>query len=116
MRIVVVVELVTIGGNVPADWPSSPHEAAAIGNIVAIATMHPNRAPLTVGDDMPVRARLPRGRTLAAMSSGEYPGAVAPERQYTLDVGSMALAVHEWGNAAAQPLFLVHGGFDFSRT
>jgi pimeloyl-ACP methyl ester carboxylesterase len=52
----------------------------------------------------------------AAMSSGGFPGAVAPERQYRVDVGGLCLAVHEWGDAAAQPLFLVHGGFDFART
>lgn len=28
----------------------------------------------------------------------------------------MRLAVHEWGEADAPPLFLVHGGFDFGRT
>jgi pimeloyl-ACP methyl ester carboxylesterase len=50
------------------------------------------------------------------MSTGEFPGAVAPERQYKIDVGGLGLAIHEWGNEAAQPLFLVHGGFDFSRT
>ena len=50
------------------------------------------------------------------MSPGEYPGAVAPARQYKIDVGGLGLAVHEWGEEAAQPLFLVHGGFDFSRT
>ena len=50
------------------------------------------------------------------MSTGDFPGAVAPERQYRIDVGGLGLAVHEWGNEAGQPLFLVHGGFDFSRT
>ncbi len=28
----------------------------------------------------------------------------------------MRLAVHEWGEADAPPVFLVHGGFDFGRT
>ncbi len=28
----------------------------------------------------------------------------------------MRLAVYEWGDAAAPPLFLVHGGFDFAGT
>lgn len=50
------------------------------------------------------------------MSPGRFPGAVAPERQYRLDVGGRFIAIHEWGDAAAQPLFLVHGGFDFART
>src|SRR3954466_9547529 len=50
------------------------------------------------------------------MSSGDYPGAVAPGRRYMIDVGGLGLAVHEWGDEAGQPLFLVHGGFDFART
>ncbi len=41
---------------------------------------------------------------------------MAPERQHKIDVGGLRLAVHEWGDEAARPLFLVHGGFDFSRT
>ena len=41
---------------------------------------------------------------------------MAPERHYRLDVGGIGLAIHEWGKEADQPLFLVHGGFDFSRT
>ena len=113
---VVVVETVTIGGSVALDAPSSPQEAAAIGKNTAAPTSTPNRAPLTVGDVMRVRARLPRRRTLGGMSSGEFPGAVAPARQYKIDVGGLGLAIHEWGDEAGQPLFLVHGGFDFSRT
>ena len=45
-----------------------------------------------------------------------YPGASAPDRHYRLDAGGLHLAVHEWGDADASPLFLVHGGFDFART
>lgn len=33
-----------------------------------------------------------------------------------LDAGGVRLAVYEWGDAAAPPVFLVHGGFDFART
>lgn len=47
---------------------------------------------------------------------GEYPGAVAPEREYMVPAGQVNIAVHEWGSAGAAPLFLVHGGFDFART
>ena len=50
------------------------------------------------------------------MATGDFPGAMAPERQHQIDVGGLRLAVHEWGSEAAPPLFLVHGGFDFSRT
>jgi pimeloyl-ACP methyl ester carboxylesterase len=45
-----------------------------------------------------------------------YPGAVAPDRGYRLDVAGLEIAVYEWGEADAPPLFLVHGGFDFART
>lgn len=45
-----------------------------------------------------------------------YPGAVPPEREYRIDTGGLQIAVHEWGDVAAEPLFLVHGGFDFART
>src|SRR3954451_5847766 len=46
----------------------------------------------------------------------DYPGAVAPSREYMLDVGQLEIAVHEWGEADDPPLFLIHGGFDFART
>ena len=50
------------------------------------------------------------------MADGDFPGAVAPDREYQLDAGGVGLAVHEWGDERADPLFLVHGGFDFART
>jgi pimeloyl-ACP methyl ester carboxylesterase len=50
------------------------------------------------------------------MGIGDFAGAEAPARQYHVDVGGLRLAVHEWGDAGAPPLFLVHGGFDFGRT
>jgi len=45
-----------------------------------------------------------------------FPGARAPDRRRTVDARGVALAVYEWGDAAAPPVFLVHGGFDFART
>ena len=45
-----------------------------------------------------------------------YPGAVAPERAYSVDAAGVRIAVHEWGASDAPPLLLVHGGFDFART
>ena len=50
------------------------------------------------------------------MLDGTYPGVVTPEREYVLDAGGVGIAVHEWGPETADPLFLVHGGFDFART
>jgi len=47
---------------------------------------------------------------------GYFPGAQTPDREYTVDVGGLHLAVHEWGDADARPFFFVHGGFDFART
>jgi pimeloyl-ACP methyl ester carboxylesterase len=45
-----------------------------------------------------------------------YPGAQAPARLRTLDAAGVRIAVHEWGDEDAPPLFLAHGGFDFART
>jgi pimeloyl-ACP methyl ester carboxylesterase len=45
-----------------------------------------------------------------------YPGARPPDRSGSIDAGGVRLVVHEWGEATAPPLFLVHGGFDFART
>jgi len=45
-----------------------------------------------------------------------YPGARAPERTRSVDAFGVRIAVYEWGDAAAPPLLLLHGGFDFART
>jgi pimeloyl-ACP methyl ester carboxylesterase len=46
----------------------------------------------------------------------QYPGVVVPDREYRLEFDGRAIALHEWGDGTAPPLFLVHGGFDFART
>jgi len=46
----------------------------------------------------------------------QFPGAQAPARDHDLLIGGVRIAVHEWGDEQASPLFLVHGGFDFART
>jgi pimeloyl-ACP methyl ester carboxylesterase len=48
--------------------------------------------------------------------SDPFPGAVTPSREYHLDADGLKIAVHEWGAESDEPLFLVHGGFDFGRT
>lgn len=45
-----------------------------------------------------------------------YPGAAAPDREYSIDANGVRIAVHEWGDHAAPPIFFAHGGFDFART
>ena len=45
-----------------------------------------------------------------------YPGAVRPARHQWVDSYGVRIAVCEWGDAGAQPLFLVHGGSDFAGT
>ena len=45
-----------------------------------------------------------------------FPGARRPDRQYRLDAHGVGLAIHEWGEADAPPLLMMHGGFDFART
>jgi pimeloyl-ACP methyl ester carboxylesterase len=49
-------------------------------------------------------------------SVAQYPGVVVPDREYRLEFDGRAIALHEWGDGTAPPLFLVHGGFDFART
>src|SRR4029079_19431136 len=46
----------------------------------------------------------------------EYPDARRPDRSYTVEPRGVRLAVYEWGEETARPLFLVHGGFDFAGT
>jgi pimeloyl-ACP methyl ester carboxylesterase len=45
-----------------------------------------------------------------------YPGARAPDRRRRVNSHGIELAVYEWGDPAAPPLALAHGGFDFART
>jgi pimeloyl-ACP methyl ester carboxylesterase len=45
-----------------------------------------------------------------------YPGARAPERQRRVTSHGVRLSVVEWGDPAAPPLLLAHGGSDFART
>jgi pimeloyl-ACP methyl ester carboxylesterase len=45
-----------------------------------------------------------------------YPGARAPDREWTIDAGGVRIAAHEWGDANGPPVVLAHGGFDFART
>lgn len=51
-----------------------------------------------------------------AVSAVTFPGAEAPARTARLASNGVELAIHEWGDADAPPLLLVHGGFDFART
>ncbi|HEY4332163.1 MAG TPA: alpha/beta fold hydrolase, partial [Ilumatobacteraceae bacterium] len=50
------------------------------------------------------------------LAAGEFAGAHAPDRQYAVAAGRVNIAVCEWGDSAAPPLFMLHGGFDFART
>ncbi len=46
----------------------------------------------------------------------DYPGARLPDRRRRVLQSGLALAVTEWGDEAAPPLLLAHGGFDFAAT
>lgn len=50
------------------------------------------------------------------MSEVSFPGARAPDRQRSVSSSGLAIAVYEWGDEAAPPVLLAHGGFDFART
>ena len=41
------------------------------------------------------------------MTTAQFPGAEAPARDHQLDIGGVHIAVHEWGDETADPLFLV---------
>ncbi len=45
-----------------------------------------------------------------------YPGAQRPHRYRRVSAHGVDLAVYEWGDETAPPLFLVHGGLDFAAT
>lgn len=45
-----------------------------------------------------------------------YPGARRPDRRRTVDSNGLAIAVWEWGDEAAPPILLAHGGMDFAGT
>jgi pimeloyl-ACP methyl ester carboxylesterase len=49
-------------------------------------------------------------------TSVSFPMAQSPDRQWRFDSDGVGLAVYEWGDESAPPLFLLHGGFDFART
>lgn len=55
-------------------------------------------------------------RSVLHVALRTYPGAVAPDRQYSIDADGVSIALHEWGEADAPPILLAHGGFDFART
>ena len=64
------------------------------------------------------------GATMADLSAtaviGEdsvsYPLAQTPARHWRCNSDGVGIAVYEWGDETAPPLFLMHGGFDFART
>ena len=45
-----------------------------------------------------------------------FPGARRPDRSRRVDSGGLSIAAYEWGDLAAPPLLLIHGGFDFAGT
>jgi pimeloyl-ACP methyl ester carboxylesterase len=45
-----------------------------------------------------------------------YPGARRPARRRRVDAAGVGIAVYEWGEAQAPPLFCAHGGLDFAAT
>ena len=45
-----------------------------------------------------------------------YPGARRPDRTRRVSSSGLSLAVYEWGDEDAPPIFLAHGGFDFAGT
>lgn len=52
----------------------------------------------------------------SADASVVFPGARRPDRIRRVVSTGLRLAVYEWGDAAAPPVLLAHGGFDFAGT
>lgn len=52
----------------------------------------------------------------ATVDERSFPGARRPDRSWRVATTGVDLAVHEWGDEAAPPLLLAHGGFDFAGT
>jgi pimeloyl-ACP methyl ester carboxylesterase len=48
--------------------------------------------------------------------AARFPGARRPDRVRRVSSSGLGLAVYEWGDEAAAPLLLAHGGFDFAGT
>src|SRR5688572_12206768 len=112
----VVLVVVTIGGSGASDNESSPHDAPITGTTTSVPATAAIPIRFTAHKRRWILAGPTRSHSLARMPIQPYPGAVAPERQHHVDCGGLAIAVHEWGDASAPPLFLVHGGMDFART
>ena len=45
-----------------------------------------------------------------------FPGARRPDRRRTVESTGLSIAVSEWGDPAAPPMVMAHGGFDFAGT
>lgn len=45
-----------------------------------------------------------------------YPGARRPDRSWRADSTGVGIAVYEWGEPDAPPVFAIHGGLDFAAT
>lgn len=51
-----------------------------------------------------------------AQRHAAFPRAEAPDRRRRVDSHGLGIAVVEWGEEAAPPILLAHGGFDFAAT
>ena len=54
--------------------------------------------------------------TTAGAPAITFPGARRPDVSRFIDAHGVELAVYEWGDPAARPLFFLHGGLDFAAT
>jgi pimeloyl-ACP methyl ester carboxylesterase len=54
--------------------------------------------------------------TAAEVDTVTYPGARRPNRYRRVDSHGVGIAVYEWGDELAPPLFCAHGGLDFAAT
>ncbi len=52
----------------------------------------------------------------AGAETRSFPGARRPDRRCSVDSHGVRIAAVEWGDPAARPVLLTHGGFDFAGT
>jgi pimeloyl-ACP methyl ester carboxylesterase len=54
--------------------------------------------------------------TSTATATITYPGARRPDLTRRVDANGVGIAVYEWGDQNARPIFFLHGGLDFAAT
>src|SRR5262249_54050364 len=96
--------------------------SGVVGVVALLSPPHATRSTVAASTvPTPRRMRLPIHLSLPGMAAAEvetitYPGAHRPDRYRRVDAHGVGIAVYEWGDESAPPLFCAHGGLDFAAT